>query len=131
MNHLIGSLALVAMVAMGFNSSSAAPAAKREQRIAIAVTSNGFEPSMIHLKAGRPVRLVVTRRTDNPEQVLADNVLQQRGLAGTGGAEHDGLHNASSIGPEPRPAMHVIAKHDCVLFLRRLDGLTVFGLADK
>ena len=65
MKHLIGSLVLAVILASGVNSSSAAPAAKREQRIAIAVTSNGFEPSTIHLKAGRPVRFVVTRRTDS------------------------------------------------------------------
>jgi plastocyanin domain-containing protein len=33
-------------------------------RIAIAVTENGFEPKTVTVPAGKPVTLVVTRRTD-------------------------------------------------------------------
>ena len=46
-----------------------------EQRIPITVTSKGFEPASIPVKAGRPVVLVVTRTTDRTcakEFVIAD-----------------------------------------------------------
>ena len=43
----------------------AAPgAARAEQRVKIRVTSKGFEPAMVRLKAGVPTVLVVTRTTD-------------------------------------------------------------------
>ena len=35
------------------------------QRIDIQLTEKGFEPSEVAVKAGQPVTLVVTRRTDN------------------------------------------------------------------
>ena len=60
----IGTLALVGILAGMSVPASAAPPAKREQRIAITVTKNGFEPAIVHLKAGRPVRLVVTRKVE-------------------------------------------------------------------
>ena len=33
-------------------------------RVAIAVTDNGFEPASVQVEAGKPVTLVVTRKTD-------------------------------------------------------------------
>jgi plastocyanin domain-containing protein len=33
-------------------------------RVAITVTENGFEPALVSVPAGRPVTLLVTRRTD-------------------------------------------------------------------
>ena len=32
--------------------------------VSITVTDQGFEPAVVHVAAGRPVKLVVTRRTD-------------------------------------------------------------------
>ena len=64
MKLLIGTLALVTILAGISIPAGAAPAAKREQRIVITVTDNGFEPASVHLKAGRPVRLVVTRTVE-------------------------------------------------------------------
>ena len=38
--------------------------AKKERRIEISVTDNGFEPTPIKVKKGEPLKLVVTRKTD-------------------------------------------------------------------
>jgi plastocyanin domain-containing protein len=60
----IGTIALLATL-LGINTLSiAAPAPKREQRVVITVTKSGFEPASVHLKAGQPVRLVVTRTVE-------------------------------------------------------------------
>ena len=67
---------------------------------------------------GNPVP--VFGRPDEAEKVLCDDVLKKRGLARTSGPEHDRLHHARRIGPEPGLAMHVIAEHDRVLFVRVL-----------
>ena len=70
-----GALALFATVVGMTTFASAAPAPKHEQRVVITVTKNGFEPSSIRLKAGQPVRLVVTRtveRTCATDIVLGD-----------------------------------------------------------
>ena len=75
--------------------------------------------------------VLVTRRTDDPEDILGDDVLEQSGLARTGRTEHHRLHDARRIGPEPRLAVDVITEHDRVLVVRRCDGLPIFGLADK
>jgi plastocyanin domain-containing protein len=37
---------------------------KKERRIEISVTDNGFEPTPIKVKKGEPLKLVVTRLTD-------------------------------------------------------------------
>jgi plastocyanin domain-containing protein len=64
MKLFIGTLALVTSLAGMSPTAGAAPAANREQRIVITVTKNGFEPASVHLKAGQPVRLVVTRKVE-------------------------------------------------------------------
>ena len=33
--------------------------------VAIVVTDNGFEPAVVHVARGKPVTLIVTRRTDS------------------------------------------------------------------
>jgi plastocyanin domain-containing protein len=61
-------------------AAPAVGAAKPEQRITIKVTSKGFEPSTIRLKAGRPIVLVVTRMTDKTcvtELVIKDRKIRQ------------------------------------------------------
>ena len=61
----------------------AAPAARpkaAEQRIPVTVTSKGFEPASIPVRAGRPVVLVVTRKTDKTcakELVIASRKVRQ------------------------------------------------------
>lgn len=64
MKHLLGIVTLAATLAGMSAPAGAAPAANREQRIAITVTKKGFEPASIRLKAGQPVRLVVTRKVE-------------------------------------------------------------------
>ena len=61
----------------------AAPASRpkaAEQRISITVTSKGFEPETVPVKAGRPVVLVVTRKTDRTcakDLVIASRKVRQ------------------------------------------------------
>lgn len=64
MKLLIGTLVMVTILAGICNAKGTAPAANREQRIVITVTKNGFEPAAVHLTAGKPVRLVVTRKVE-------------------------------------------------------------------
>jgi plastocyanin domain-containing protein len=56
---LLGALAALPLLV------AAAPAGKSGIRIVeVTVTSKGFEPADVKVKAGHPVRLVVTRKTD-------------------------------------------------------------------
>lgn len=65
MKRLFNIVALAAMIVCALmNLANAATAKPREQKIAVAVTSNGFEPATIKVKAGQPVRLVVTRKVE-------------------------------------------------------------------
>src|SRR5438132_6287870 len=70
-------------------------------------------------------------RTDNTENILGDDVLEQRGLSRTCGAKHDRLHDARGIGPEPGLSMDVIAEHDCVLRKSGFNRGPVFGFSNK
>jgi plastocyanin domain-containing protein len=63
MKSLIAVLTLAATLA-GVHAAPAAAATKHAQRFDIIVTSRGFEPASLHVKAGQPVRLVVTRKTE-------------------------------------------------------------------
>ncbi|XXF75214.1 cupredoxin domain-containing protein [Myxococcaceae bacterium GXIMD 01537] len=60
---------------------AAGPADKNGTRtVELTVTSKGFEPANVKVKAGHPVRLVVTRKTDKTcatELVLADLGINQ------------------------------------------------------
>lgn len=63
MKHvLLVLLAAVLVLVLPGRSASAAP--KPVRTVAIQVTSNGFEPASVHLRAGAPVRLVVTRTVE-------------------------------------------------------------------
>ena len=64
MKRLIGTLALLSSLAALTTSADAVIAKRHEQRVVITVTKNGFEPASVHLKAGQPVRLVVTRTVE-------------------------------------------------------------------
>jgi plastocyanin domain-containing protein len=61
-------LLALAAVAAAFLSASptgaAAPDPRNAQVVEITVTGKGFEPSVVTVKAGRPVKLVVTRKTE-------------------------------------------------------------------
>lgn len=78
MKFLIGTMALVVTLAGTCSAKGAAPAANREQRIVITVTKNGFEPAAVHLKAGKPVRLVVTRKVERT--CATDIVVKEYGI---------------------------------------------------
>jgi plastocyanin domain-containing protein len=64
MRNLLGAAVVLVIMSGAHQPTAAAPAASPEQRFAIEVTSKGFEPSTIHVKAGRPVVLVITRKVE-------------------------------------------------------------------
>lgn len=64
MKVLIGALALMTSIAGLTTSTEAVITARHEQRVVITVTKNGFEPASVHLKAGQPLRLIVTRKVE-------------------------------------------------------------------
>jgi plastocyanin domain-containing protein len=78
MKSLIGALALVTTLTGMSTTAGAVPATSREQRIVITVTKNGFEPAAVHLKAGKPVRLVVTRKVERT--CATDIVVKEYGI---------------------------------------------------
>jgi plastocyanin domain-containing protein len=49
---------------LGSQAAAATPEPKDAQVIELTVTSKGFEPSTVTAKSGKPVKLVVTRKTD-------------------------------------------------------------------
>jgi plastocyanin domain-containing protein len=59
MNLRTLAMAALLMLAVGCSSADAA----REQRVKISVTEKGFVPAVVTVQAGRPVTLLVTRRT--------------------------------------------------------------------
>lgn len=69
---------VLAGVAGTFALATAAPAPAREQKVILTVTKNGFEPASVRLKAGRPVRLVVTRKAERT--CATDIVLKDYGI---------------------------------------------------
>lgn len=78
MKILIGALAFITMFAGLTSTANAATTTRHEQRIVITVTKNGFEPASVHLKAGRPVRLVVTRTVERT--CATDIVVREFGI---------------------------------------------------
>ncbi len=57
--------------------SAAAPAPRNGVRtVELTVTSKGFEPADVKVKAGHPVRLVVTRKTDQTcaKEIILDDL---------------------------------------------------------
>ena len=75
MKRVIITLVLAVVVASSSTTySKAGTPRSREQQIAVSVTSNGFEPAMIKVKAGRPIRLIVTRKV---EQTCATAIVVQ------------------------------------------------------
>src|SRR5262249_34899415 len=55
-------VSLAGLGAAGCATATAKPAEPRT--VAVSVTSDGFQPAEIKTKAGEPLRLVVTRKTD-------------------------------------------------------------------
>ena len=80
MNPFIGSLMLAVVAAGMLGPANASPSKDHEQRIAVSVTSKGFEPSTIHARAGQPVVLVVTRKAEKTcakEIVIKERKIRQ------------------------------------------------------
>ena len=77
MKLFTSTLALMAIAATSL-SVTAAPTAKREQRIVLTVTNKGFEPASVRLKSGQPVRLVVTRKVEST--CATDIVVKEYGI---------------------------------------------------
>ncbi len=70
----------LALLLAGSALASPAPGKPAEQRVQVTVTSKGFEPASIPVKAGSPVLLVVTRTTDRTcakELVIADRKIRK------------------------------------------------------
>ena len=59
MNPRTLAMAVLLMLVVGCSSADAA----REQRVKIAVTEKGFVPAVVTVQSGRPVTLLVMRRT--------------------------------------------------------------------
>ena len=71
---LVAGLAMLAIAGCKDHADQTTPATV-DGSVAISVTENGFVPNEIHLRAGQPVTLVVTRRTEKTcatELVLKD-----------------------------------------------------------
>src|SRR5271157_3967634 len=75
----------------------------KEFEIALAIKDHHWQPVWIF------------RSADHAGHVLRNDVLQKRGLAGAGHAQHDALHDADSVRPVPRFAMDVVAENHGVL----------------
>jgi len=72
----------------------------QEQLVTMQVTSEGFVPAQVKVKAGQPVKLIVTRKTDvtcAKEIVIKDFRHQQAAAAQSAGRDH--LH-AQQEGPD-------------------------------
>ena len=78
MHRFILTLAVSALIAVGCDSAIAANAPARVQQVRVTVTGNGFEPAKVQVKAGQPVRLVITRKTDRT--CATSVVLRQFGI---------------------------------------------------
>ena len=70
-------IAALAVFALGGCTRSAKVAAQGGA-IAIAVTENGFEPAEVTVEMGKPVTLVITRKTD--KTCAKEFVMKERGI---------------------------------------------------
>ncbi len=64
MKRVLLAVAAVLIAATSFTATPASAARPKEQRVFVSVTAKGFEPANIPVKAGKPIVLVVTRKTD-------------------------------------------------------------------
>ena len=80
MKRIAWLITLLAVLVSGTVSSASATAKVPTRRIAVMVTSKGFEPASIPVKVGQPVVLVITRTTERTcakEIVIADRKLRK------------------------------------------------------
>lgn len=71
MRHAIALFPILALMAAGCGGTKGA-------EIPVSVTENGFEPSRIEVEHGRPVTLLVTRKTD--QTCATEIVVPSRGI---------------------------------------------------
>lgn len=80
MKKILGIIAVATtLVGIAATSHTGTPPA-RERRVVMTVTKKGFEPASVRVKAGQPLKLVVTRRTNSTcatEIVLKDYGIHQ------------------------------------------------------
>ena len=75
MRSLVVLAALAALLVTASAPAAARHPVRRDQRVVLTVTKNGFEPATVRVKAGQPVTLVVTRvveRTCATDIVIKD-----------------------------------------------------------
>lgn len=80
MKHLLSAVVMIVVLAVATQARAGAPSTTRDQRVAIDVTSKGFQPSTVHARAGRPIVLVVTRKTQKTcatELVMKDQKIRK------------------------------------------------------
>jgi plastocyanin domain-containing protein len=85
-HHVLAGLAALAIASIGFgcqtskqeNASAPVKGNGPAQVISMAVTSQGFVPAEVHVKAGQPVKLVVTRTEERT--CATDIVIQDYGI---------------------------------------------------
>ncbi|WP_375773316.1 cupredoxin domain-containing protein [Archangium gephyra] len=73
---LMGALAALALTT-ATPAAAAGPAGKNGvHTVELTVTSKGFEPANVKVKAGHPVRLVITRKTDKTcaKEIVLDDL---------------------------------------------------------
>jgi plastocyanin domain-containing protein len=78
---LAASLASISLIGCGGRSQPASEAPPSTEAVAISVTEEGFVPKEIHVKAGQPVTLAVTRKTERTcatELVLKEYAINQK-----------------------------------------------------
>jgi plastocyanin domain-containing protein len=73
-------LLVVSVVVSGACSKSEPPVLAKDNTVALTVTAKGFEPTPVRVKAGQPVKLIITRKSEDTcatEIVLKDYNIQQ------------------------------------------------------
>ena len=70
-------------------------------------------PQLVEAPRTMDVRLF--GRADHPRQVLSDDVAEKSRLAGARHPQHDPLHDADLVRPQPRLTVDIVAEHHCVL----------------
>jgi plastocyanin domain-containing protein len=77
---VVGMIAVLAVVSLGACAGTSTKSAGGGNVIALTVTEDGFEPNTVTVKAGEPVTLTVTRKTERTcatELVLKEHDINQ------------------------------------------------------
>jgi plastocyanin domain-containing protein len=63
--HRFGLIVLAALVAAACKKAPSVPASDGRAEVEVKVDATGYHPDKLHAKAGKPVRMLVTRTTDD------------------------------------------------------------------